>query len=31
MPLANKEYVCRTYEIRLDRPDSIAQDTIINL
>lgn len=31
MPLANKEYVCRTYEIRLDRPDSIAQDTTINL
>lgn len=31
MPLANKEYVCRTYEIRLDRPDNIAQDTTINL
>ena len=31
MPLADKEYVCRTYEIRLDRPDSIAQDTTIDI
>ena len=31
MPLANKAYICRTYEIRLDRPDSIATDTTITI
>jgi len=31
LPLANKSYVARTYEIRIDKPDNVPNDTTVNL
>ena len=31
LPLPNKSYITRTYEIRVDKPDNVPTDTLIEL